>query len=208
MTLRILVVAVVAVIAGSSAVPASPPAQAAWQLYMPEKERKPVWKRAYRRGTMKMNFAAGTFVDVVWVTKDVARAVVSEQVDQERLSPAEAERQFAGLRDRDHYAVIVRFSALPGGPEFKERSLFLQRASQTDVFTRGRLVEGASPGTPFRVTNRDSTLLVVFPKRTESGEPVVRNTAERLEISLLAQYPKPVVIPVAVSEIVSDPGDL
>lgn len=179
-----------------------------WSGYMPEKERKAAIKRAYRRSVVKKNFAMGIFLDTVWVTRDVARAVVSRMVDEERLSADEADSRFAALRPPDRYLVHIRTSALEGGLEFRSNSLFLQRAGNRDLFTRGVESEDLVFDTDIRVSDKDVSRVIAFPKLTDTGEAIIGGLGDTVELSLLTQYDKPGLVKYELRQIASSVADL
>lgn len=150
----------------------------------------------------------GTIIDTTWITRDVARAVVSQKIDDERISPDEADQLFSSMRDAGRYQVHVRFSTLRGGPEFNENGMFLQREGQRDVFSRGRFADAIVFDTGIRVTVEDSQHVVSFPKVTEAGSPLVTSLDDRLEISLKTQYKKPSVTSYRVKDLVDALTDL
>lgn len=180
----------------------------AWLWYMPQSERKAAIKRTYRRSVVKKNFAEGIGLDTIWVTRDVARAVVSRMVDEERLTVEDADARFAALRPSDRYLVHVRVSAHEGGLEFRAKSLFLQRLGNVGHFTRGEVVDDLVFDSGITVSTNDVSHVLAFPRVTDNGSPLIVRLDESVELSLQTQYSKPGVVRYDLRQIVSTVSEL
>lgn len=134
---------------------------------------------------MGAGLSTSTMMFAEWMTATAAAAIVSEQVDRERLTPEEATASFLTLRPPDSYvvALVIRMLYEPefdmgnadekGSEKFLRRKVvFLQRKSDKSRFSRGTiqdtdldvmLAEGFSP-------NR---FLFYFPKVVTTGRPLI-----------------------------------
>jgi hypothetical protein len=189
---------------------ATPAARATpgWSLYVLEKGRKGILKKARRREVTADGLIGGTIIDTIWITRDVARALVSQKIDDERISTEEADRYFALLRPGNCYHVHVRYSTLAGGPELNGSGIFLQRADNRDVFSRGKLADALVFDSGMKVTVQDVNHVLAFPKESESGESIVRGLDDKIQVSLKTQYKNASITEYSVRDLVTGLGDL
>lgn len=166
-----------------------------WARYVPKNKRKDTVKRAVSAAGMGA-MMSGRITAAIWMTDEVARTLVSEDIDAERLDPTAAETRYQRLRVPDKYAILVYADAIKGGgafggyssatPEELDGALdrsrgFLQRKQDEKIFSRG---EWMPERFPFRLNGRrlEKSFIVLFPKTNESGQPLLRSLEEKLEL--------------------------
>ena len=157
-----------------------------WDKYIPNKkhEREKIKAKAERSGSTGGIFR-GYAIKPVWVTDQVARALISREVDEERLSNEEADRRLASLRSEKEYIFFV--PVITVGRSVDEpvtgKGLFLQRAENRKVFSRGMSSEGKYSR---RYLNADQYAYIIhFPKVDENGQPLIKSIDDIIEISVL-----------------------
>lgn len=174
----------------------APGESAVWSRYVPKKERKDTVKRAVSGAGMGA-MMSGRITAAIWMTDRVARVLVSEDIDAERLDATEAEKRYQRLRVPDKYAILIYADAIKGGggpyggyssatAEELEGTLdtsrgFLQRRKNEKAFSRG---EWMSERFPFRLGGRryEKSFIVLFPKSMEQGEPLLPAIDQKLEL--------------------------
>lgn len=160
-------------------------AQGNWLRYVQKNKRRDIVKNARQESGIGAGLATNSISAAIWISEPVAAAIVSAQMDRERLTPEEAEESFRALRPADAYVIGLVIRLLED-PDFdigdtdekdskkilKRREVFLQRKADTSRFSRGEIhdtdldlmmAEGFSP-------NR---FLFFFPKVDREGRPLV-----------------------------------
>ncbi|HEY6327699.1 MAG TPA: hypothetical protein VI756_00060 [Blastocatellia bacterium] len=163
-----------------------------WGKYVPPQGRKQILKKATR--VVSSTFSSGE-ASVTWVTDDVASALVSSMIDKERLSLADADKRYGELRG-DHYTFLATVWFVMVGREpigmhhhssadianpIKSDTLFLQRAEDNKVFSRGTAAQtdfDASEG----VREAVSRYMLTFPKTGDNGQPLINSMTNTVEL--------------------------
>lgn len=84
-----------------------------WSRYVPKKQRSVIIKRSVK-GTGMGLAMTGQGAIAYWVTDQLARAMVSEAIDRERLSNEEAEAKYKQLRPEGRYSFGIDVRRIGG----------------------------------------------------------------------------------------------
>jgi hypothetical protein len=163
-----------------------------WDKYTPKNKRKDVFKKT-ARGTGMGAAMTGQAGAAYWITEDLARVLVSETIDKERLTNEEAEARYKILRPLDSYCFMVlairvaligaRASELDN--PIAKNEIFLQREDNKNKFSKGSIVEhnfDMSFGGLIKPANLQNSYIVQFPRKDRTGEPLVKSLSDKIEI--------------------------
>lgn len=166
-----------------------------WSKYVPEKQRKDVFKKVSRiQGTGISGAISGKTGMVVWVTEPVARVMVSNLIDLERIDSQEAEKIFQALRPESHFTFLFFTLSPPNAPgstrtsnaddPLQRREIFLQRAENHKIFSKGESpkedIDLGSKG--FINRFQTGTEMIIFQKTTRDKQLLVQSLDDRLEV--------------------------
>lgn len=202
---------------------ASPILAQDWFRYIPKKERGDVIKKSLRVSGMGALMSTSSMAVVYWVTDPVARVMVSEMIDRERLTVDEAESRYKTLRPEGSYYFMLQIRNLGGGT-FKEAltgpsrraskvldplakgESFLQRADNRNAFSKAEIADQQFDFI-WRSGQFDNSYGLVFPRSTREGAPIVRALADKIEIQF-TMTDKKVVFEYKVKDLVTSLADL
>jgi hypothetical protein len=157
-----------------------------WNRYISAKkgERKNIKGKATKSGSVKKLLGPGVVVIVTWITDPVARAIVSDKVDEERLSQDEAEKKYSELRRDGLYSfygqVLSRDKGI--GEPLNSKAIFLQRAEDHSSFVRAEKAIGKFEGVQSYFDNY--TYTITFPRLGKNGQAIVRSLDDVVELSI------------------------
>lgn len=146
---------------------------------------------------------SGYVIQANWLTRRTLEAIVSGIVDDERLTPDEADARLAQMMDLyeigEKHAFYVSCSAFrTAGPDpVNSNGVFLQRASDPKIFVRGEFLSTSIPslGKAIATNGADEYSYVIkFPKATEDGQKIVLTTEDLVELSVNVKGSKTVVM--------------
>jgi hypothetical protein len=150
--------------------------------YLPRKERSKLYD--------KVEVWGGPLRSQVlchWITPAMARALVSFNIDQEKLSSEVAEARYQELRPRDYHLVLITMYGKPiGRPGLRMR---VRLATTRDkVGIEGSVLESPFP-TPFvnSIGPAEPVYLLAFPRLDARGEKVITDLEE--EVRVVIEYP-------------------
>lgn len=192
-----------------------------WDRYIPEKQRKSIVNKARQVSGAGAAIATGSFMLVYWITDPVARALVSDAIDGERITNEEADALYRKLRPEKAYRFLVEVrtnstpphrssSASSLGDPLAQRQAFLQRADNRNVFAKGEVADHKIDyhfGSIFKPGELRSTYEVIFSQADRSGSLVVRDLADKIEIQFTMRGKK-VSLDYKVKDLVSRLEDL
>ncbi len=189
-----------------------------WGRYVPEKGRKATVKQAVRLSGMGAAVSSGQQAYVLWVSDPVARAMVSNMVDRERLSEEEAETRYKSLRPDDGYIILI-FTKFIGTPKpmrspraseaadpLTRGELFIQRAADRKSFSKGELLE-RSFDVDLGLFSAENSYIISFPKKNRSNEMIARDINDKLEVQF-SLGAKQVILDYKIKDLVSRLEDL
>lgn len=206
--------AVCLVVFASFALAAPQPQQ--WPKYIAPKQQKEILKKAMRGTGIGGILIKSASAGIYWVTEPVARALVSQMIDKERLTDSEADERFATLRRDDVYTIAVYSTSLSfGGKTVNEavdpigkNDFFLQRADDRKVFSKAT-VEKESFDLAVNV-GRAQTLVTYtarMDKNDRSGKPIVRSLDDKIEVQFSLSGHKS-ILDYRISSLVTRLSDL
>lgn len=188
-----------------------------WRGYVPQKQRKDIFKKCAKTGGTGLALS-GQAVIAIWVTEPMARVLVSEAIDKERLTDDAAELKYKSLRPENAYCFLItayRFgigAALIQGKSVENplagNETFLQRADDRKVFSRAVIDDhqfDVNLGGFIQPGNIQSTYRVLFTKSADV--PIVREMKDKIEIQFSLSGKK-VVLDYKIKEMVKDLGEL
>lgn len=195
---------------------ANSPSPSTWKRYIPAAERKAVFGKATRSTGLGAKFISKVNARVLWVTDEVARAVVSDMLDRKVISENEADWEYFELRPEKHFLFILFIKTdkkTPWGPlDKKNFSLY------KDNDPENRLSEGEATEAYFNAKLRDA-LDVEFDvkggkqyfahvlRRNASGEPVIKDLQDAPQ-AMFSLQGKEVYLRFPVNELVTNVKDL
>ena len=190
-----------------------------WSKYIPEKQRKDIFKKSSRATGAGAVFS-GQIGAATWLTDSMARALVSDSIDRERLTPEEAEDRYLKLRPENSYTFLItglRLAMSPRGTSARTLNdplvaaeTFLQRGDDRGKFSKAEVADhqfDVNMGGFLRGSSIDNTYRVVFPKTDRSGSPLVRDLADKIEIQFNLSGKK-IVFEYKLKELVTRLEDL
>ena len=182
---RTMVTATAVLLAGVAALPANASQQPAHEIpwYIARRDRERLYKRVEINASSRRS---GAFLTGLWITPEIARALVSFGVDDEKISRDVAEDRLRQLRHDDCHMLLLRTYQAPFGTPDTRRSIRL--ATKDDKVG----VEGTILKPTFKMPYlRDSTraepgFIVCFPRVNSRGEPIIRNLES--EVSVVVEF--------------------
>jgi hypothetical protein len=184
-----------------------------WSRYIPEKQRNDIYKKSAKVTGMGAALSHRMGI-AIWVTEPVARAIVSEAVDRERLTPEEAEAKYRLLRPDDTYTFLIDargfittpFGAYKTDAPVRASEAFLQRADDRNSFSKGE-VKQSDIAIHIRGIENESLYIVRYPKLNRSNEPLVKGGQDKMEIQF-SLAGKKVVFTYKIKDLVERLEDL
>jgi hypothetical protein len=184
-----------------------------WQRYVPPNRRGDLLKKNIRTSGMGA-VISGKASLVIWITEPVACALVSNIVDHERLTADEAEAKYRTLYNPDAYTLFIGSLGIVGTPfgAYTKREdvhlpeSFLQRADDKSAFAKGEAkpFEGSFY---IRGMNAYNQIILEFPKVTRSGQPYIKDLADKIEIQFVLSEKK-IVLQYKVKDIAASLNEL
>ena len=190
-----------------------------WDKYIPEKQRKDTFKKCFKATGMGAAMT-GQIGITMWVTESMARVLVSQSIDKERLTNEEAEAKYNQLRNKSGYTFLIdarRVATSPFGTRASSlnnplapNETFLQRKENKERFAKGEVGDHQfeiNLGGLFRGGSLQSTYVVVFPSSDRSGEPIITSLADKIEIQFTLAGKK-IVLEYKIKDLVTRLEDL
>jgi hypothetical protein len=171
-----------------------------WNRYIPEKQRKDIIKKAIKVTGMSSAFSGRTAAST-WVTDQVARAIISDAVDKERLTSEEAEVRYRALRPDGQYLILIGSFGMAPSP-FGARNVktvihpseaFLQRADDRQNFSKGEVTESASPFYLRSFPEGATFVTITFPRANRSNAPIIKDLNDKIEVQFVVSGRKTVM---------------
>lgn len=167
-----------------------------WPGYIPEKSRKDILKKAFRMSGIGAGLKTGSDAIIMWMTNNVAHAVVSNMIDKERLSNSEADERLSSIRKPDSYVLMCLTRTMTrggifGGPAtvkqavepLDKSAIFIQRKDDIKIFTKAVVIDNdydfwlAIPA----ITN---SYILVFPRTSRENVAIADSLEDRLQVQL------------------------
>ena len=193
-----------------------PAAAVAWKRYVPATERKAVLSKATRGTGLSKKFISKVNARVLWVTDEVARALVSDMLDRKQVSESEADWEYFQLRPEKHYLFVLFIKVdkgTPWGPlDKKGFSLY----KENDPVNR--IVEGEAEEAYFSDKLRDALdpefdvqngkhYFAHIPRRNPQGEPILKDLNDEPQ-AMFSLQDKEIYLKFVLKELVTSVKDL
>jgi hypothetical protein len=187
-----------------------------WKRYIPEAQRKEVYKKATVNTGMSAKFISKVNARVLWVTDEVARAIVSDMLDKKYVSLKEADWEYFDLRPDNHflfYLFIKVDKKTPWGP-LDQKAFSLYKESDS----ANRLSSGEVNEVTFKEGLREALDLefdvkkgkqyaALVPRKNSSGKPVITDLSEEPS-AMFSLQGKEVFLKYKIKELVAQLKDL
>ena len=208
-----LIFSIVLVVATTTAAAARQPQ---WKRYVPADERKAVLGKATRSTGLSKKFISKLSARVLWVTDEVARALVSDMIDRKQVSETEADWEYFQLRPEKHYLFVLFIKVdkgTPWGPlDKKGFSLYKENDPEN------RLIEGEAAEAYFSDKLRDALdpefdvkkgkhYFAQIPRRNSLGAPVIKDLNDEPQ-AMFSLQDKEVYLKFILKELVTSVKDL
>lgn len=187
-----------------------------WSHYAPTKGRGDTIKKARRNSGVGAALATNLVILTYWVTDPVAKAIVSDMVDRERLTESEANKRYGMYRREDKFVFILEVKEVAAGysrgslkesaSPLRSGEVFLQRADNRKEFTKGDIAEGEID---FELGSGKQTnaYILTFPKKTRGDQSLIRHLDDRIEIQVSLKG-KTVLLDYKIKDLVTRIEDL
>src|SRR5689334_18462607 len=122
---------------------AATPAQE-WKRYIAEKDRKAVFEKAKVNTGLTAKFISKVNAQVLWVTDEVARAIVSDMLDKKYISAKDADSQYFDIRPFSHYLFYLFIKVdkkTPWGPLDQQAFSLYKEKDQNNRLSSGEVKE-------------------------------------------------------------------
>lgn len=205
--MRILSFALLLAVLAAS-IPTTLAAQAPqWPLYVKKNDRERAINDVRETGRGKYRLLGGVSVQAVWFTDLSLRGWVSNKIDQERLTSAEAEDVYLSMRTKygmdENYVFFLLANTITQGITEEPLNLsgvILQRSKTADTFTKGRRADEHLNG--IGIASPQFSYTVTVPKKLPDGSPIVRSIDDVVELSIATIFEGPAVMKFTVKDYV------
>jgi hypothetical protein len=190
-----------------------------WDKYIPEKQRKDIFKKSVRTASVGASIGSGHLVLAVWLTDPMARVIVSNFIDRERLTNEEAGERFQALRVKDKYTFLIAAKyisvPIPFGRSRSAKSasdplyaneLFLQRSNDRKNFSKGQVQERNFDVELYGFES-DTMYTAEFPQKNRSSESIIRDMPDKIELQFTMNN-KRIILEYKLKDMVSNLSEL
>jgi hypothetical protein len=187
-----------------------------WKRYIPEGQRKEVYKKATVNTGLSAKFLSKVNARVLWVTDEVARAIVSDMLDKKYVSLKEADWEYFDLRPDNQYLFYLFINVdkkTPWGP-LDQKAFSLYKENDPANRLSGGEVNEASFKQGLREAldlafnvKKDKQYVALVPRKNSSGKPVITDLNEELS-AMFSLQGKEVFLKFKIKELVSQLKDL
>lgn len=195
-----------------------------WSKYVPKKQRGDTVKKSIRANGVG-GVLSGNSTAAIWVTEPMARCIVSDAIDHERLTPEEADKEYADLRPEESHCFLVNTVKVTGGllpaprrigpprqpgtvtDPLSRKEVFLQRAENREQFSKGTVADHQFDVYMGPAGYPQSAYVLLLPKNDRSGQPIIRALTDKIELQFTIEGRK-VVFEYKLKDLVASLDDL
>lgn len=187
-----------------------------WKRYLAEKDRKAVYQKATAKTGIAAKFISKMNARVLWVTDEVARAIVSDMLDKKYIGVADADSQYFDLRPFNQflfYLFVKVDKKNPWGPLDQQAFSLYKENDQSNRLSSGEVKEAAfkegireALDGEFEV-KKGKQYIVLVPRKNSSGQPVINELSDETS-AMFSLQGKEVFLKFKISELVSQLKDL
>jgi hypothetical protein len=153
-----------------------------WQRYIAESQRKEVFKKASLNTGLTAKLISKVNARVLWVTDEVARAIVSDMLDKKYISVKDADSEYFDIRPFNHflfYLFIKVDKKTPWGPLDQQAFSLYKENDQQNRLSSGE-VKAASFKEGIREAldlefdvKKGKQYVALVPRKNSSGQPLI-----------------------------------
>ncbi|MBI3653304.1 MAG: hypothetical protein HY231_19925 [Acidobacteria bacterium] len=187
-----------------------------WKRYIPEAQRKEVYKKATVNTGLSAKFISKVNARVLWVTDEVARAIVSDMLDKKYVSATDADSEYFDLRPFSHflfYLFIKVDKKTLWGPLDQQAFSLYKASDPTNRLSSGEVREAAfktgvkeALDLEFEV-KKGRQYVALVPRKNASGKPVINDLNEEPN-AMFSLQGKEVFLKFKINELVTQVKDL
>ena len=187
-----------------------------WKRYIPEAQRKEIYKKATANTGMGAKFISKVNARVLWVTDEVARALVSDMLDRKLVSLKEADWEFCDLRPDNQFLfyLFIRVDKKnPWGPLDQQAFSLYKENDPANRLSSGEVREASfkeglreALDVEFDV-KKGKQYVALVPRKNSSGKPVINDLGEEPS-AMFSLQGKEVFLKFKIKELVSQLKDL
>jgi hypothetical protein len=187
-----------------------------WKRYIAEKDRQAIFQKATAKTGLTARFISKKNAQVLWVTDEVARAIVSDMLDQKHIRPNEADEQYFDLRPFNHYLFYLFIKVdkkSPWGPLDQQAFSLYKENDQRNRLSSGEVREAnftegirEALDAEFEV-KKGKQYVVLVPRKNSSGEPILNDLNDETS-AMFSLQGKELFLKFKISELVAQLKDL
>jgi hypothetical protein len=187
-----------------------------WKRYIAEKDRGAIFQKATAKTGLTAKFISKKNAQVLWVTDEVARAIVSDMLDKKHIRPNEADEQYFDLRPFNHYLFYLFIKVdkkSPWGPLDQQAFSLYKENDQRNRLSSGEVREAnfnegirEALDAEFEV-KKGKQYVVLVPRKNSSGEPILNDLNDETS-AMFSLQGKELFLKFKISELVAQLKDL
>jgi hypothetical protein len=187
-----------------------------WKRYIAENDRKAIYQKATAKTGLTAKFISKKTAQVLWVTDEVARAIVSDMLDKKLLSVKDADSEYFDLRPFSHYLFYLFIKVdkkTPWGPLDQKAFSLYKENDQTNRLSSGEVKDASfkegireALDVEFEV-KKGKQYIVMVPRKNSSGQPVINDLNDETS-AMFSLQGKEVFLKFKISELVAQLKDL
>jgi hypothetical protein len=187
-----------------------------WKRYIPEAQRKEVYKKASPGTGLTAKFISKVNARVLWVTDEVARAIVSDMLDKKYISAKDADSEYFDIRPFNHYLFYLFIKVdkkTPWGPLDQQAFSLYKENDQKNRLSSGEVKEASfkegireALDVEFEV-KKGKQYVALVPRKNSSGEPIIADLNDTTS-AMFSLQGKEVFLKFKINELVAQLKDL
>jgi hypothetical protein len=195
---------------------AAPTEAQEWKRYIAEAQRKEVYKKATANTGLKSKFISKVNARVLWVTDEVARAIVSDMLDKKAVGLKEADWEYFDLRPDNHFLFYLFINVdkkTPWGPLDQKAFSLYKENDPANRLSSGEVNEAAfKPGIREALdlafdVKKDKQYVALVPRKNSGGKPVIADLNDEPS-AMFSLQGKELFLKFKIKELVSQLKDL
>jgi hypothetical protein len=187
-----------------------------WKRYIPEAQRREVFKKATLNTGLTAKFISKVNARVLWVTDEVARAIVSDMLDKKYIRAQDADSEYFDIRPFNHflfYLFIKVDKKTPWGPLDQQAFSLYKENDQKNRLSSGEVKEASfkeglreALDLEFDV-KKGKQYVALVPRKNSSGQPVIADLNDEPS-AMFSLQGKEVFLKFKINELVAQLKDL
>jgi hypothetical protein len=187
-----------------------------WKRYIAEKDRKAIYQKATAKTGLSAKFISKKNAQVLWVTDEVARAVVSDMLDKKYIGVKDADNEYFDLRPFSHYLfyLFIKVDKKTAWGPLDQRAFSLYKENdQQNRLSSGEVKEASfqegvreALDAEFEV-KKGKQYIVLVPRKNSGGQPVINDLNDETS-AMFSLQGKEIFLKFKISEMVAQLKDL